>query len=193
MAKTAERIAEGWATPRLHALISLRIGLGQAGVGNEIGLSKSLAASRHWFAKGIHVDDPLFLRFVTDQEMVGIAATSYVDLSKADASSHRNRRRLEKASDLYQTILEDPDPSWRRNTSFYVARLADARLRLGDIAGASEIGLDAIPVIASLNSGRIRRSLHDLRDRVHQHMSATPRAREFIEAYDAAYAENGKI
>ena len=188
MAKTAERITDGWATPRLRALIRLRIGLGHAATGNETGLNKSLATARQWYAQGTHPDDPLFVHFVAEQEMAGITATSYVDLARADPTSSRHRRRLERASEIYQTISESPDPTWRRNTSFYNVRLADARLRLGDVAGASEIGLGVIRPVSSLNSARIRHSLHELRDRIHAATPDMPRARQFVEAYDAAFA-----
>lgn len=184
IARTAERIAEGWATPRLHALIKLRIGLAHAATGNEPGLGRALSAAQHWFSQGPRADDPLFINFVTTQELTGIAATSYVDLAKTDATSHRHRRRLEKACGLYQDVIDSPDPVWRRNSAFYAARLADARFRMGDVAGASEVGLSTLPKAAALNSRRVRRALSDLRNRLDSHAGRIPRAREYVETHD---------
>lgn len=178
MAKHAQRIAAGWANPRLLTLLHLRAARAHAAMDNEPGFLRELAIAKSQFAAGARPDDPLFINFVTEAELAGITALSYLDLHRPDW-----------ATDYLRRIIADPDPVFRRNTSYYTVKLAEARLNAGDLTEACEIGANVVQVVSTLDSGRVRRRLHELRDTVAPHGAV---ARDFVEAYDATFAGEGR-
>jgi transcriptional regulator with XRE-family HTH domain len=177
MAKHAQRIAAGWGTDRLFALLHLRAARVYAAMENESGFHRELALAKNHFAAGPHDDDPLFINFVTESELAGITALSYLDLHKPD-----------RATEHLRAIIGSPDPAFRRNTSYYTVELAKARLHAGDVAEACEIGVGVIPIVSSLDSGRVRRRLREVRDNAASHGIA----RDFVEAHDAVFAGQGR-
>ncbi|XVQ11220.1 hypothetical protein ACQP1W_01215 [Spirillospora sp. CA-255316] len=176
MAKTAQRVAGGWGTPRVHALLHLRAARAYAAMGNESGFQRELAKTKNEFEHGTHADDPSFFNFVTTGEVAALTALAYLDLNKP-----------ERASELLYPIVEAPESAFRRNVSLRTITLADARLRSGDISQAAEIGLGAVQIASAMDSARVRRRLRDLRNHTVPHMRAVPKAREFVASYDAAF------
>jgi transcriptional regulator with XRE-family HTH domain len=178
LSRTAQRIAAGWATPRLSSLLHLRAARAYAAMANEAAFLRELARAKNQFEEGPNVDDPLFINFVTAGEVAGMTALSYIDLDKP-----------ERATGYYRAIVDNPDPVHRRNTSIYTVLLADARLRAGDVTEASEIGLGVVPVVSALDSSRTRWHLCDVRNKAAARASTIPEARAFVEAHDAAFGQ----
>lgn len=176
MARTAQRIASGWATPRLVTLLHLRAAWTHANMDNESAVLRELAGARNQLECGPHVDDPFYINFVTADEVAAITASSYLEL-----------RKPERASELYRSIIDRPDPAFRRNTSLYTVGLARARFHSGDVTQAAEIGIQALSTVSTVGSGRVRKQLHDLRNHAAAHARTTPKARDFVEHHDAAF------
>jgi hypothetical protein len=170
MARHAQRIAAGWGTDRLFTLVHLRAARAYAAMENAPGFHRELAVAKNRLAAGPHDDDPLFINFVTEVELAGITALSYLDLHKP-----------ERATEHLRAIIGSPDPAFRRNTAYYTVELAKARFHAGDATEACQIGVGVVPVVSSLDSGRVRRRLRD--DAASQGV-----ARDFVDAHDAAFA-----
>jgi hypothetical protein len=175
-AQAALRLARGWSTPRLTGLLHLRAARAHAALGEAKAFGREMAHAYSHLDRGPHEDDPLYVGFVTPMEAAGIAGLSYLALGKPD-----------RAASEFQNIAENPDPFYRRNVAYYTVRFAQATAAGNDIAGASEIGLEAIPVVAGLESSRTHRLLGDLRTMVEPHRRSAPAAGDFADAYAAAF------
>ena len=175
-AQAALRLARGWSTPRLTGLLHLRAARAHAALGEAKAFGRETAHAYSQLDRGPHEDDPLYVGFVTPMEAAGIAGLSYLALGKPD-----------RAASEFRNIAENPDPVYRRNVAYYTVRWAQATAARNDIAGASEIGLEAIPIVAGLDSSRTRRLLGDLRVTVEPHRRSVPVARVFADAYTAAF------
>lgn len=177
MAHTAQRIAAGWGTPRLLALLHLRAAHAYAVMHNEAAFGRELARAKQRFEHGDHPDDPLYIQFVTPNELSGMEALCYLDLDRPD-----------RATPLFREVVEHADR--HRNGAIWNVVLAESRIRAGDITEACELGVGLIPVVSALDSGRTRRHLHGLRDKVSRHRTATATARDFVDAHDAAFTHD---
>lgn len=179
-AEAALRLSAPWATPRLTTLLHLRAGHALAIAGDAVAAERNMARARAAFDRGPHADDPAHLRFVTGQEVTGLAALSQLALD-----------RPERAARLLRGIAEHPHPVYRRNAVLYHLHLAEATRRARDVTGASAIALRALPAVLELRSARTRRRCAELRAALGTYASRVPAAREFTEAYDAAVAPVG--
>lgn len=176
-AEAALRLARGWSTPRLTALLHLRSARAHAALREPKGFGREMAHALAQLDRGSHEDDPLYIHFVSPMEATGITGLSYLALGKP-----------ERAESEFRAITENPDPIYRRNVSYYTVRQAQAAAAGNDVSTASEIGLRAVPLVAALESGRTRHVLDDLRSTVHPHSRTVPAAGAFLEAYAAAFS-----
>lgn len=176
VAEAAQRIAAPWATPRLAALLHLRAAHAHAELREPRPYQRALAKARAQFDRGTCEDDPAYIRFVTAAELTGVVGMSQLAMDRPD-----------RAAAAFREIVDNPDPVYRRNAAYYGVRLAEATARQGDVAGACEIGLAAIPQVAALDSGRTVRHLAELRAAVAPHAASVPRTREFADAYDERF------
>lgn len=177
LARAAQRSAAGWATPRRTALLHLRVARGHAVTPDLGGLRRELASAYHFFDKGPHEDDPpWFGNFFTETGFAGFEAICYEDLGV-----------LDRAVALYRDVHDRADPGRQRKSAYYTVRLGQALLRQGDATGAGEIGIEALPLVSAIRSGRIGHRLAVLRSGLAPHRSS-PQAGEFIDRYDHAFA-----
>ncbi|HET6949527.1 MAG TPA: hypothetical protein VFI47_04075, partial [Acidimicrobiales bacterium] len=171
-AEAALRLARGWATPRLVALLHLRAARAHASLHEPKAFSREIAKAKSQLDHGTHYDDPLYVQFVTPQEVAGITGLSHLAMNKP-----------ERAVAEFRAITDNPDPSYRRNIGYYTVRLAEAAFQQHDVSQASEIGLSAIPLVAGLGSSRTARHLRALRASIDPHRVTVPAARDFADAY----------
>jgi hypothetical protein len=132
-----------------------------------------LTKARSQLDRGNHEDDPLYLQFVTSTEATGIEGLSRLALAQP-----------QRAVRAFRTVTETPDNTYRRNQGYYTVQLAEATRRHGDVSGASEIALNALPTIANLRSRRTRRLFDSFRVEMGGHTSTA--SRNFVGAYDQA-------
>lgn len=172
-AEAALRIAGPSATPRLGAVLNQRAATAFAQLGQEAPFRQSTRRAHQHFERGPRDDDPSWLHFVTWPELVGLngAALGVLGQSK-------------QAEDAFRSIVEDPDPAFRRNVVYYKVQLAHAVAKQGDVRQASELGLELLPEVATLDSGRIDRHLRQLRHELDRFQGNNTLAQQFAEAFD---------
>lgn len=176
-AEAAQRIARGWGTPRVAALFHLRAAHAHAALGEQRGFGAQMANAKTQLDQGPHADDPLFVHFVTDQEAASIEGLSYLSMERPD-----------RAVAAFAAAAQGVDANRQRNRGYYTVWHAAAAARQRDIVRASHIGLDAVPLVAGLTSGRTTRLLASLRDHVEPHRRTAPIVRDFAAAYDESFA-----
>jgi hypothetical protein len=174
--QAAQRIAGGWTTPRLAALLHLRAARAHAAMNDPRAFAREIAKASGRLDQGPDADEPLFVRFVGPSELSGIAGLSYLAM-----------RRPDRAAALFRDIVDNPDPAYSRNVSYYTVRLAESLGRQGDIAGACVVARQAVNLVASLDSSRTARFLGQFRGAVAPHVATSPEARDFADAYDDIY------
>jgi hypothetical protein len=176
-AEAGLRLARGWSTPRLGALLHLRAARAHAALGEAKAFGREMAHAYSLLDRGAHDDDPLYVQFVSPMEASGIAGLSYLALG-----------RPERAASEFRSITENPDPVYRRNGTYYTVLLARAASASGDVAGAATTATSAVPLVAQVDSVRTRRALDDLRASLEPHRRSEPAAADFIDAYEAAFS-----
>lgn len=173
-AEAARRVAAGWATPRLQALLHLRAAHAHAYLKDGAAYERAAARALNCMEKGQHEDDLPFLRFVTPQEATGLAGLAQLALG-------RSRRAVA----AFQSIADTAQPATRRNEIYYRVRLAQAAQRAGDLNQAAAVALDVLPQVAAIQSRRTTGVLARLRADLGQSGSA-PEVAAFVAAYDQA-------
>lgn len=176
-AQAAQRLAAGWATPRLAALLHLRAARAHAAMNDERAFAREIAKATAQVDRGPDPDEPAYVQFVGPAELSGITGLSYLAM-----------RRPERASALFRDIVDNPDASYRRNMGYYTVRLAESLGRQGDITGACAVARQAVNLVAGLESSRTVRFLSQFRRSVQPHVSASAEARDFAGAFDDVYA-----
>lgn len=174
-AEAARRISTGWATPRIMTLLNLRAALANAALGDVSGFHREMAKALNTFDSGSHEDDPEYIKFVTRVEVGTTEAQAYVELGQAG-----------KAAKAYGALVASPDPTYRRNQVGCSVLHARAVFLQGDIEESSQLALEVLSAVATLQSKRTTKRFASLRDRLGDHSSRSPLAREFVTAYDEA-------
>jgi transcriptional regulator with XRE-family HTH domain len=178
-AQAAQRLAGGWITPRLAALLHLRAARAHAALTDERAFAREIAKAAAQLDRGPGPDEPLFVQFVGPGELSGITGLSYLAM-----------RRPDRASALFRDIVDNPDPAYGRNVSYYTVRLAESLGRQGDISGACTVARQAVNLVAGLESTRTTRFLGQFRRAVAPHLAASAEARDFADAYDDVYGHD---
>jgi transcriptional regulator with XRE-family HTH domain len=174
-AEAAQRIAEPWATPRLRTLLHLRAAAAHAELGDPGAFGKELHMAETQLDRGQRDDDLPWTRFVTAQELVGLAGHSHGVMGRPDL-----------AVSALQSIVEEPHPEYHRNTVLYTVLLARALAQNGDITQSAAVGLETLPAVRTLQSRRTRREMRLLRWTLDEHRDGSLVADEFVDAFDHA-------
>ncbi len=81
-----------------------------------------------------------------------------------------------------------PGEGFRRNKLYYTVQLARAARQQGNFVGAAQAGLEALPEIGRVRSGRVSALLAEVRSSLEGTSASLPRVREFVDAYDETLA-----
>lgn len=176
-AEAAMRISAPWAPPRLTALLQLRAARALSEMHDAPGFVRHLTKAKMHLDQGMADDDPVYLHFVTPTELAGIEGLAMLSLGRPD-----------RATRAFRHITDHPDPTYRRNHTYYSVHLAEALLRQGDVTEAGAVALGTIPNVTALRSPRTQQSLATLRAQLGRHASRSAVARDFVAAYDTAMA-----
>lgn len=171
-AQAAQRASRGWATPRLSALLHMRAARAYASLGERRSFSREVANARAQLDRGADPEDPLFVQFVTPQEVASIEGLAWLALDQPD-----------RATAALTTATADPVER-PRNHAYYTVWQAVAASRQHDLYLASETGLSAIQLVGAVDSPRTSRPLAALRQRVEPHRTSISVADEFARHYD---------
>lgn len=173
-ADAALRASTGWATPRLRTLLHLRAAHAHATMQDRSTFERQMTRARSEFDGGSHEDDLPFISFVTAEEVTGIGGLSYLVLGQP-----------ERAATSFRAVTGAPSAAHRRNAVYYKVQLARAEWWKGDVDEAARVGIEALPLLGPVQSGRVSRLLAEVRSRLGASAGKTPRTRAFVEAYDS--------
>jgi transcriptional regulator with XRE-family HTH domain len=138
LADHAAEVARHEPIPRLHTLISLRRANAASLLRDKTGFRSAITRARHNLDRGAGKDDPEWIEFVDESEILSQEAKGYQNLDDADAAVR-----------LHRQSLEVPGLS-PRNRACGQAQLAGALADSGDTAGAVNEGSG---VLAALSDG----------------------------------------
>jgi len=150
LARLAQRRAAGWAPPRLLALLAAREAVGWAQSGDATSAKNAMARAQHLFHPVPHHDDPAWISFFTQSELMVMRASMHTYLGATQRS----------IADL-RTGLQCLAPHYARNRALYSARLALAHLAEGDERETCRTMAEAVPLFASVRSGRAAAHLNE--------------------------------
>lgn len=111
---------------------------------------------------------------MTAEEVTGIGGLSYLVLGQP-----------ERAATSFRAVTGAPSAAHRRNAVYYKVQLARAEWWKGDVDEAARVGIEALPLLGPVQSGRVSRLLAEVRSRLGASAGKTPRTRAFVEAYDS--------
>nr|BFE35508.1 hypothetical protein GCM10010200_077590 [Actinomadura rugatobispora] len=136
LAELAAAVAEHEPSPRLRALVSIRLAVAYANDGEAAGFRGAVAQARRELDHGEHPADLPWTEFVTPGEVDAAEATGHLSLGAPGRSVEIHRNSLEDAA---------LSP---RNRLCAAGYLANALLQQGDVAEAIRTGLCVITGLA---------------------------------------------
>ncbi|MEV6985602.1 helix-turn-helix transcriptional regulator [Sphaerisporangium sp. NPDC051017] len=159
---TAEDAARHWATPRMYALLALREASAHAVLGDAMSCRKAMATAWREFDRGPREDDPTWIGFVSEAELLSFEGQAAMMLGRPAA-----------AVDCYGRSVA----AWTsdRNRTYGRACLAGALLASGQRSEALAEGLNLLTNVSG--SRRTLEELAPLRD-------VAGDSSEFAELYD---------
>ncbi|GAA4256567.1 helix-turn-helix domain-containing protein [Dactylosporangium darangshiense] len=148
LAQLAQRRAAGWGTPRLLSLLAVREATGWAQAGDASAADRAMRRALNTFEPTRNDDDPTWLSFYTDAELLA---------SKASINMYLGRPG-QAAAHMYKAINR-LEPQYQRNRALFTARLALAYLHEGDDRQACAVLAATLPHLGTVRSGRARSEL----------------------------------
>ncbi|WP_214409506.1 helix-turn-helix domain-containing protein [Sphaerisporangium fuscum] len=158
----AKEAARHWATPRVYTLLALRETSAHASLGDESASRSSMAAAWRAFERGPREDDPPWVDFVSEAELLSFEGRTAMAVGRPTA-----------AVDLYQRSVARWESD--RNRLYGRACLAGALLASGARTDALAEGLELLPHVGG--SRRTLQELAPLRE-------AAGESSEFAQKYD---------
>ena len=172
VAQTALRIAGSAASPRLSAIMCQRVASAYAALGDHGSFIRWGDKARDRLACGAPAHDRRWLHFVTDAELTGLMGRGYATLGDNT-----------KATEVFRLIVDDQDPNFPRNNTYYEVQLAQSVILDGDVASGATMLVPLIQKLPRLSSGRIARQVERLHEGLRLHGQSVPQVRHFLDAY----------
>lgn len=153
LVRTAQEEARS-ATPLVRSMLHMRAGRALSKTGDRMGSARELEAARQAYAAGSHDDDPQWAYWMSAPEIEMIAASSALELDdpRQALTSFAAARDSSYAADGYA-----------RDNALFLARSADAHLRLGDVDAACSAASQALDQSDGVDSARPSGALSDFR------------------------------
>lgn len=170
-AEAGQRIASPRAPKTVRALLHMRAAAAHAAMSDRRASRLSIEAAFRTFEGPSSGPEPLWARFVTRGELEGL---------RAHALTMQGDHR--EAADAFQSIVDQLDSRYRRNTAYYRSRLAASLLAEGDVSQACTRALAVVPDACRLQSKRVDAILREIRAGVEPHRTKVPEAQELIHA-----------
>ncbi|MBF9070538.1 tetratricopeptide repeat protein [Streptacidiphilus fuscans] len=177
-AQAARTAAAGLGSPRLLALLALREAGGWALLRDRGACVRALGEARSHFEAGTSEADPEWMTFFNEGELAGLTAQCWAAMGEFDSAA----RWAEQAITLQPTHFV-------RNRALYTAELAHDELGRGSVVEAARTGSDAIGLLTSVRSTRIRGMVSATAERMRSRgLSRVPEVADFLERYQLALA-----
>ncbi|MDQ1248109.1 MAG: hypothetical protein QG597_2481, partial [Actinomycetota bacterium] len=150
LARAAREGARGRATPRTMAMFTIHEARALASMRDERGLTRAMRTAEGHFAQAAGHDDPSWLSYFDEPEMLGEFAHCFRDVE-------RPVQAIEHAT----AAIETSDAGYARTLAFVRLVLAEAHLQHGDLDQALRMASEALTAAQPLQSGRVVRYLQD--------------------------------
>jgi ribosomal protein S18 acetylase RimI-like enzyme len=160
-AEAAQRVAAGWATPRLRVLLHLRAAHAYAHQQDRASFGREMATVKAFLDRGTSDDDLPFLQFVNVKEVTALEGLSLLALG-----------RPAPAASAFRSTTDDVDSTLRRNDLQRHVLLAQAELQGGDAVESAQVALAVLPAVSELKSRRTSQLVGQLRRDLEPHRSA---------------------
>lgn len=145
-AQRGQRLAAGWAPPRVRALMLMREAAGWARMGDGGEVGRLVASARNEYRPGRDDDDPPWIWFLDASEMRSTEASF-----AADTGDHVRAERM------FRDAMALQDHAYPRNEAFFAIRLAEEMAAQGNTRDACAQVTDLLPRLGELASSRLRR------------------------------------
>ena len=146
LAQRAQERAAGWAPSRVSALLFVREATAWARAGDRSAFRRAFIEAENVFDPRPEGEDPHWIVFFDESELTGLKAASLSYLGRHDRA----------VSLLQQAVDRKAASRLRRNHLWFQARLAEERLKLGDVNMSCDSVERALPAFAEITSTRIR-------------------------------------
>jgi transcriptional regulator with XRE-family HTH domain len=171
-AEAAQRHANSWATPRVHAVFALHEARGLASLKAGSACETALATSTSYFDEGPQDEDPNWIEYLNEEELATLAGVCLMDMG-----------RITEAGDLLKKGAGSLERFARNRSSSATFYMRDLLLR-HEIEQACAIGCMVLPAIFSLSSARIVNQLQKFCEDL-QGYPSTRAANEFLDSVGA--------
>lgn len=177
-AQAAQRHANSWATPRVHAVFAMHEARGLASLKAASSCETALATSTSYFdSAGSQDDDPNWIGYLNEEELATLTGVCLMDLGRATEACGF----LEMGAGNFEHFARNRSSS----ATFY---MRDLLLR-HELERACAVGGMALPAILTLSSARImnqfQRFCEDL-----QGYSRAPVVSDFLSSVEAHMTNN---
>ncbi|MBM9505457.1 sporulation protein [Actinacidiphila acididurans] len=177
LARAALEGGRGQATPRAQAIFAAHEARALSSAGDLTGASRAMNEAETFFEKAGTAQDPEYLAYVDEAEIIGEFSHCFRDL-KRPAESLR----------FAEQAVARTDPQYARTLGFCRMVLAQSRLLNGDLEGAVSTAGLAVDEGESLQSARFVRYVEDFQQEISPY-AAAPVVAAFNEKVATARAE----
>lgn len=160
-------------TAKMTAMLAARSARAHSKAGNKRDCARQLHQARAALDRGPHPDDAPVLYWVTHGEIEMIAGSSALDLG--------DPAQAIRCFDASIAADYRGDDQYPRSHAIYLARAAEAHLRLHDLGAALDRAAHAVRCLGGVDSARSASAITGLRAKLAPH-AASPAVREFLEA-----------
>ncbi len=171
--ETASGTVARTGTPKMTAMLAARSARAHSKAGSKRDCARQLYQARTALDRGPQPDDAPVLYWVTHGEIEMIAGSSALDLGDPA-----------QAIRCFDAAIADGyrgDDQYPRSHAIYLARAAEAHLRLHDLDAALDRAAHAVRCLGGVDSARSASAITGLRAKLAPH-AASPAVREFLEA-----------
>ena len=171
--ETASDTVSRTGTPKMTAMLAARSARAHSKAGSKRDCARQLHQARTALDRGPHPDDAPALYWVTQGEIEMIAGSSALELG--------DPAQAIRCFDAAIAADYRGDDQYPRSHAIYLARAAEAHLRLHDLDAALDRAAHAVRCLGGVDSARSASAITGLRAKLARH-AASPTVREFLEA-----------
>jgi tetratricopeptide (TPR) repeat protein len=171
--ETASDAVARTGTPKMAAMLAARSARAHSRAGSKRDCARQLQQARAALDRGPHPDDAPVLYWVTHGEIEMIAGSSALDLG--------DPAQAIRCFDAAIAADYRGDDQYPRSHAIYLARAAEAHLRLHDLDAALDRAAHAVRCLGGVDSARSTSAITGLRAKLAPH-AASPAVREFLDA-----------
>ncbi|MEV6404100.1 helix-turn-helix transcriptional regulator [Streptomyces bobili] len=168
-ARTARQVAADQDAPALHAMLLTRQARGHARLGEDRQARIALEEAQALCARGRGEDDPHWLYWINDGEIMGQTGSCLLDLGRPD-----------QAAEAFADARNAFSPDEVRTRAQFLSRAATAQMRAGDVDAGSATGHEVLTLVAGVRSARLDDNIAAMLTEARRYSPAAP-AQDLLE------------